>query len=168
LQFIAILFESCFQFLVPFSYCSWWRHTFSFSNWQSLHINLTIHFQFFKLMHFDLMCLQRNLHLHRILCKLHNNFTCCQFISHDRFLIFKNSLVVADFYWFRLNFDVSFDCFLGQEATKWNIKIYPLAMALKVKPFAPIFLFKFCIKVWVCKCIFAYLNFKNKIEFSNF
>jgi hypothetical protein len=89
-----------FQFLATFSYYSWWRHTSSFSNWQSLHIDSTRHFQYFKLMHFDLMCLQRNLHLHKILCQLHSNFTCYQFISHDRFLILKNSLVVVDFYRF--------------------------------------------------------------------
>jgi hypothetical protein len=40
-----------------------------------------------KLMHFDLMCLHTNLHLHRILCKLHNNFRCYKFILHDKFLI---------------------------------------------------------------------------------
>ncbi len=40
-----------------------------------------------KLMHFDLMCLHTNLHLHRILCKLHNNFTCYKFILHVKFLI---------------------------------------------------------------------------------
>jgi hypothetical protein len=42
-----------------------------------------------KLMHFDLMCLHTNLHLHRILCKLHNNFRCYKFILHDKFLILR-------------------------------------------------------------------------------
>jgi len=117
-EWLQFSLNLAFQFLAPFSYCSWWRHTSSFSNWQSLHIDLRRHFQFFKLMHFDLMCLQRNLHLHRILCKLHNNFTCYQFISHDRFLILRKSLVVADFYRFRLSFGVSFDCFLRSRSNK--------------------------------------------------
>jgi hypothetical protein len=43
-----------------------------------------------KLMHFDLMCLHTNLHLHRILCKLHNNFRCYKFILHDKFLILSS------------------------------------------------------------------------------
>jgi hypothetical protein len=71
-----------------------------------------------KLMHFDLMCLHTNLHLHRILCKLHNNFRCYKFILHDKFLIFRKSLIVGDIYRFKLSFGVSFDCFLRSRRNK--------------------------------------------------
>jgi len=71
-----------------------------------------------KLMHFDLMLLHTNLHLHKILCKLHNNIRCYKFILHDKFLILRKSLVVGDIYRFRLSFGVSFDCFLRSRHNK--------------------------------------------------
>ncbi len=71
-----------------------------------------------KLMHFDLMFLHTNLHFHRILCKLHNNFKCYKFILHDKFLILRKSSIDGDIYRFTLSFDVSFDCFLKSRHNK--------------------------------------------------
>jgi hypothetical protein len=71
-----------------------------------------------KLMHFDLMCLHTNLHLHRILYKSHNNFKCYKFILHDKFLILRKSLVVGNIYRFRLSFGFSFDYFLRSRRNK--------------------------------------------------
>jgi hypothetical protein len=53
-----------------------------------------------KLMHFDLMCLHTNLHLHRILCKLHNNFRCYKFILHDKSSKNHPTVVITSVGWF--------------------------------------------------------------------
>jgi hypothetical protein len=98
LQFIPIYFESCFSISCTFFLLFMMKTHFQFFKLTIIAYRLDNTLSSFQIDAFWSMCLHKNLHLHRVLCKLHNNFRCYKFIWHDRFLIFKDSLVVADFY----------------------------------------------------------------------
>ncbi len=77
-----------------------------------------------KLMHFDLMCLHTNLHLHRILCKLHNNFRCYKFILHDKSSKNHPTVVITSVGWFFDSENLYFQVFKTYEIKELIVSIF--------------------------------------------